>query len=323
MYVRSMRYWQPKLRVVRPGTWLQFDGSWRIAVIRTVNAGYPPRPLLRADTWAPDDVTRDFIGYFPTDELRLCAEMVWSLQEATTTPPKDTTMNARQPAPASGTRSSTPTRTARASGPYATRTATPTAASASPAKAPVSTTSPSTEGIRSAASTGSEPRSRTSTSPTSARRSTPARHSITGPCRGLEPYDIPAHRSGLRVPPDGPYSSLTIAIAGTIPQRDTRPVSDRDVRRVEIFDHGGSGRDLHGAVHVHDRNGLGAPTGKRSPPPAAREGPVELHWLEGRERGTENAVRRLRTRACLTNSRASGMLSSCRVSSCCPMLSGR
>ncbi|GAA1061401.1 hypothetical protein [Agromyces bracchium] len=95
-----MRYWQPKLRGVRPGTWLQFDGSRRIAVIRTVNAGYPPRPLLRADTWAADDATRDFIGYFPIDELRLCAEMVWSLyQEATTAPPEDITMNARQHGP--------------------------------------------------------------------------------------------------------------------------------------------------------------------------------------------------------------------------------
>jgi hypothetical protein len=93
-----MRYWQPKLRVVRPGTWLQFDGSRRIAVIRTFNAGYPPRPLLRADTWAEDDVARDFIGYFPADELRLCAEMVWSLyQGAISTPPKDTTMTAKQP----------------------------------------------------------------------------------------------------------------------------------------------------------------------------------------------------------------------------------
>ncbi|WP_438854874.1 hypothetical protein [Agromyces sp. M3QZ16-3] len=95
-----MRYWQPKLRVIRPGTWLQFDGSQRIAVIRTVSAGYPPRPLLRADTWAADDVARDFIGYFPIDELRLCAEMVWSLyQEAISTPPKDTTMNAKQTSP--------------------------------------------------------------------------------------------------------------------------------------------------------------------------------------------------------------------------------
>ena len=93
-----MRYWQPKLRVVGPGTWLQFDGSRRIAIIRTVTAGYPPRPLLRADTWSADDDARAFLGYFPADELRLCAEMVWSLyQGAISTPPKDTTMTAKQP----------------------------------------------------------------------------------------------------------------------------------------------------------------------------------------------------------------------------------
>ncbi|MEV1130547.1 hypothetical protein [Agromyces sp. NPDC049794] len=92
-----MRYWQPKLRATGPGTWLLFDGSRRIAVIRTINAGYPPRPLLRADSWATDEAARDFIGYFPVDELRLCAEMVWSLYQEATSPSKDTTMNAKPP----------------------------------------------------------------------------------------------------------------------------------------------------------------------------------------------------------------------------------
>lgn len=79
MYVRTVRYWQPKLRAVAPGTWLQFDGSRRIAVIRVVSAGHPPKPLLRADTWAADEGARDLLGYFPPDELRICAEVVWSL----------------------------------------------------------------------------------------------------------------------------------------------------------------------------------------------------------------------------------------------------
>jgi|GEM_PF-870199 len=91
-----MRYWQPKLRLIGPGSWLQFDGSRRIAIIRTVDVGYPPRPLLRAHTWAPDDAARDFIGYFPTDELRLCAELVWSLYQDAIADRTDTTMTAAQ-----------------------------------------------------------------------------------------------------------------------------------------------------------------------------------------------------------------------------------
>ncbi|QEO13109.1 hypothetical protein FLP10_00765 [Agromyces intestinalis] len=93
-----MRYWQPKLRVVGPGTWLQFDASRRIAIIRTVTAGYPPRPLLRADTWSADDDARAFLGYFPADEIRLCAEVVWALyQEATSAQVKDAAVNTKQP----------------------------------------------------------------------------------------------------------------------------------------------------------------------------------------------------------------------------------
>lgn len=85
--------------MVGPGTWVQFDGSRRIAVIRTVTAGYPPRPLLRAETWAADENARAFVGYFPADELRLCAEVVWTLyQEATSAKAKDATMNPKQPA---------------------------------------------------------------------------------------------------------------------------------------------------------------------------------------------------------------------------------
>ena len=98
MYVRTMRYWQPKLRAVGPGSWLQFDGSRRIAIIRTVIAGYPPRPLLRAETWSAVDDARAFLGYFPADELRLCAEVIWTLyQEATSVQVKDATVNTKQP----------------------------------------------------------------------------------------------------------------------------------------------------------------------------------------------------------------------------------
>ncbi|RXZ51901.1 hypothetical protein [Agromyces binzhouensis] len=77
-----MRYWQPKLRTVQRGEWLQFDGSRRIAVIRMVQRSTPPRSLLRAETWAPDAAARVFIGYFPADELRLAAECVWDEYQA-------------------------------------------------------------------------------------------------------------------------------------------------------------------------------------------------------------------------------------------------
>ncbi|MFF2493265.1 hypothetical protein [Agromyces sp. NPDC058064] len=61
---------------------MQFDGERRIAIIREVDAGTPPRQLLRADTWAPAEADRDFLGYFPVDALRLAAEMVWEVYQA-------------------------------------------------------------------------------------------------------------------------------------------------------------------------------------------------------------------------------------------------
>ncbi|WP_350347276.1 hypothetical protein ABIQ69_11605 [Agromyces sp. G08B096] len=63
--------------------WIQFDGSRKIAVIRVVQMSSPPRPLLRAETWAPDPSDRDLIGFFPADELRLAAETVWGEYSAT------------------------------------------------------------------------------------------------------------------------------------------------------------------------------------------------------------------------------------------------
>lgn len=77
-----MRYWQPKLRSVERGTWLQFDGSRRIAIIQQVEKSNPPRLLLRAATWALDADLRELIGYFPVDELRLAAECVWEEYQA-------------------------------------------------------------------------------------------------------------------------------------------------------------------------------------------------------------------------------------------------
>lgn len=77
-----MRYWTPKLRTIRDGEWVQFDRGRRIAIIRRIGAGHPPRELLRADTWADDPLGRDFLGYFPVDELRLAAEMVWEVYQA-------------------------------------------------------------------------------------------------------------------------------------------------------------------------------------------------------------------------------------------------
>lgn len=72
-----MRYWSPKLRPVRPGEWIQFDGSRRIAVITEIELSSPSRKLLRAVTWAEDPLARDLIGFFPAGELRLAAEIVW------------------------------------------------------------------------------------------------------------------------------------------------------------------------------------------------------------------------------------------------------
>lgn len=83
-----MRYWQPKLRSITRGEWLQFDGSRRIAIIREVEIGTPPKPLLRAETWAEDATARDFIGYFPADALRFVAETVWEVYQAAIAAPK-------------------------------------------------------------------------------------------------------------------------------------------------------------------------------------------------------------------------------------------
>lgn len=90
-----MRYWQPKLRSIQRGEWLQFDGSRRIAVIRQVELSNPPRLLLRAETWAPDASAREFIGYFPTDELRLAAECVWGEYQAAIAAPREEAQVAR------------------------------------------------------------------------------------------------------------------------------------------------------------------------------------------------------------------------------------
>lgn len=83
-----MRYWQPKLRSVTPGEWIQFDGSRRIAIIREVTIGIPPKPLLRAETWTSDPEARDLIGYFPPDSVRLAAETVWKEYQAAIAAPK-------------------------------------------------------------------------------------------------------------------------------------------------------------------------------------------------------------------------------------------
>lgn len=93
-----MRYWQPKLRPAAQGTWLQFDGTRRIAIIRVVTAGHPQRLLLRADTWAADEAARDLLGFFPPDALRLCAEVIWGLyQDATARQGKEPTMHKQRP----------------------------------------------------------------------------------------------------------------------------------------------------------------------------------------------------------------------------------
>ena len=48
----------------------------------------PPRPLLRAETWAADELARNFLAYFPADALRLAAETVLELYQAATAAPK-------------------------------------------------------------------------------------------------------------------------------------------------------------------------------------------------------------------------------------------
>jgi len=95
-YDRRVRYWQPKLRTVQRGVWLQFDDSRRIAVIRVVELSNPPRRLLRAETWAADPGDRELIGYFPVDELRLAAETVWSEYQATRPPAVEVTVERQQ-----------------------------------------------------------------------------------------------------------------------------------------------------------------------------------------------------------------------------------
>lgn len=90
-----MRYWSPKLRSVRPGEWLQFDGSRRIAIIREVEVGTPAKALLRAETWAEDVTARDFIGYFLADSLRLAGETVWEVYQAAIAAQKSGTGHAK------------------------------------------------------------------------------------------------------------------------------------------------------------------------------------------------------------------------------------
>lgn len=74
-----VQHWSPLSQVqagVEPGTWIVFDRSRRIAIIRLVEVR--GHRLLRSVTYHDDPGQRQLIGYFPEDGMRLAAECTWS-----------------------------------------------------------------------------------------------------------------------------------------------------------------------------------------------------------------------------------------------------
>ena len=91
--VKTSPQCQPRARLVsfekaHPSAEKGWKLNERIAVIREVTIGHPPKPLLRAETWSSDPSARDFIGYIPPDSLRLAAETVWKEYQAAIAAPK-------------------------------------------------------------------------------------------------------------------------------------------------------------------------------------------------------------------------------------------
>lgn len=66
-------------RGVEQGTWLIFDRSKRIAILRVVPIRGTDRSLMRSVTHHLDPSQRQLIGYFPNDAvgLKLAASVTW------------------------------------------------------------------------------------------------------------------------------------------------------------------------------------------------------------------------------------------------------
>jgi len=78
-----VQHWSPMSQLqrdVEPGSWIMFDKSTRVAIIRAteIQVGTTKRRLLRAVTWDADPERRVLLGYFPLNELDLAAAVVWA-----------------------------------------------------------------------------------------------------------------------------------------------------------------------------------------------------------------------------------------------------
>lgn len=76
------QHWSPMSQLqrgVEQGTWLMFDRSKRIAILRVVDIHGVNRKLIRSVTYDADPTRRQLIGYFPNDAvgLRLAATVTW------------------------------------------------------------------------------------------------------------------------------------------------------------------------------------------------------------------------------------------------------
>lgn len=80
--VSAVQHWSPMSQLqrgVEQGTWLMFDRSKRIAILRVVPIRGTGRSLIRAVTYHSDPAQRQLIGYFPNDAggLKLAATVTW------------------------------------------------------------------------------------------------------------------------------------------------------------------------------------------------------------------------------------------------------
>lgn len=76
------QHWSPMSQLqrgVEQGTWLMFDRSKRIAILRVVPIRGTDRSLIRSVTYHSDPAQRQLIGYFPNDAggLKLAATVTW------------------------------------------------------------------------------------------------------------------------------------------------------------------------------------------------------------------------------------------------------
>lgn len=80
--VPVVQHWSPMSQLqrgVEQGTWLMFDRSKRIAILRVVPIRGTDRSLIRSVTYHSDPAQRQLIGYFPNDAvgLKLAAVITW------------------------------------------------------------------------------------------------------------------------------------------------------------------------------------------------------------------------------------------------------